>query len=127
VGKSSVLNALDVSLALKVGELSRKYDRGNHTTNFAVLVKTAGGLSIVDTPGIRELTIADVLPEELAYRFREFEAASSSCEVPVCKHDEEPGCAVRAAVESGEIHPDRYESYLRVLSELRDSRRSRYG
>jgi ribosome biogenesis GTPase len=127
VGKSSVLNALDPSLGLKVGEVSQKYNRGSHTTNFAVLLRLAGGLSIIDTPGIRELELADVLPEELAYRFREFGRFSESCEVPVCPHDGEPGCAVRAAVEAGEIHPDRYESYLRILSELRESRRVQYG
>ena len=127
VGKSSILNAMDPSLSLKVGEVSQKYDRGSHTTNYAVMARTAEGLSIIDTPGIRELVLADVLPDELAYRFREFEAPAGSCQVPVCKHDGEPGCAVRAAVEAGEIHPDRYESYLRMLSELRDSRRARYG
>ncbi len=127
VGKSSLLNALDPGLSLKVGEVSQKYDRGSHTTNYAILVRTAGGLSIIDTPGIRELMLADVLPDELAYRFREFEAPAASCEVPVCKHDGEPGCAVRAAVEAGEIHPDRYESYLRMLFELRETRRARYG
>jgi ribosome biogenesis GTPase len=127
VGKSSIINAFDPGLRLKVGEVSQKYDRGSHTTNHAALLKTAGGLSVIDTPGIRELMLADILPDELAYRFKEFERPAGSCEVPVCKHDGEPGCAVRAAVEAGDVHPDRYESYLRMLSELREYRRARYG
>ncbi len=127
VGKSSLLNSLQPGLGLKVGEVSRKYDRGVHTTNFSVLMRLDNGLRVIDTPGIREMELADILPEELAYSFREFGLFSDSCEVPVCPHDGEPGCAVRAAVENGEIHPDRYESYLRILGELRDSRRSIHG
>jgi ribosome biogenesis GTPase len=125
VGKSSVLNAMDPSLGLKVGDVSHKHDRGSHTTNFSALLRLNNGLRIIDTPGIRELELADILPEELSYRFREFTAFAPSCRVPVCPHDDEPGCAVRAAVERGEIHYDRYESYVRILSELRESRRSR--
>jgi ribosome biogenesis GTPase len=127
VGKSSILNALDPSLKLKVGDVSQKHDRGSHTTNFSVLLDLGGGLRVIDTPGIRELGLADILPEELPYRYREFTAFAVACEVPVCPHNDEPGCAVRAAVERGEIHPDRYESYLRTLDELRDSRKSFYG
>jgi ribosome biogenesis GTPase len=127
VGKSSVLNALEPGLGLRTGEISSKYDRGSHTTNFSVLVRLSNGTSIIDTPGIREMEIADVLPEELAYSFREFSAFARQCAVPVCPHDDEPGCAVRAAVERGRIHHDRYESYLRILTELRESRRSAHG
>ncbi len=127
VGKSSLINSLQAGLGLKVGEVSRKYDRGVHTTNFSVLLRLDNGLRVIDTPGIREMELADILPEELAYRFREFGPFAESCEVPVCPHDGEPGCAVRAAVENGEIHYDRYESYLRILVELRDSRRLIHG
>ncbi len=127
VGKSSIINSLQPALGLKVGEVSRKYDRGVHTTNFSVLLRLDNGLRVIDTPGIREMELADILPEELAYSFREFGPFAGSCEVPVCPHDGEPGCAVRAAAENGEIHPDRYESYLRILGELRDSRRLIHG
>jgi ribosome biogenesis GTPase len=127
VGKSSILNAMNPGLNLKIGEVSQKHDRGSHTTNFSALMTLAGGLKVIDTPGIRELELSDVLPEELAYLFREFSAYASSCAVPVCPHDEEPGCAVRAAVEKGEIHPDRYESYIRTLSALRETRRRLHG
>jgi ribosome biogenesis GTPase len=127
VGKSSILNALEPGLGLRTGEISAKHDRGNHTTNFSVLLRLANGLSVIDTPGIREMEIADILPEELAYSFREFSPLAAHCEVPVCPHEEEPGCAVRRAVERGELHHDRYESYIRILLELRESRRPRHG
>jgi ribosome biogenesis GTPase len=119
VGKSSVLNALQPGLGLKVGGLSAKYDRGSHTTNYPVLISSAGGLRIIDTPGIRELELADILPEDIAFHFRDFAASLQACQTPSCLHDGEPGCAVSAAVERGEVHPDRYESYRRILSELR--------
>jgi len=120
VGKSSVLNALQPGLAQKVGVLSTKHDRGSHTTNYPALIQLDGGLRIIDTPGIRELELADVLPEDIAFHFRDFAASLRACQLPACLHDGEPGCAVLAAVERGEIHPDRYESYRRILSELRD-------
>jgi len=127
VGKSSILNSLEPGLGLRTGEISAKHDRGNHTTNFSLLVRMPDGTSIIDTPGIREMELADILPEELAYSFREFFPFAQRCAVPVCPHENEPGCAVRAAVERGELHYDRYESYLRILFELRESRRSVHG
>jgi ribosome biogenesis GTPase len=127
VGKSSVLNSFEPGLGLRTGEISAKHDRGNHTTNFSLLIRLPCGMSVIDTPGIREMEIADILPEELAYSFREFSPYADRCEVPVCPHENEPGCAVRGAVERGELHYDRYESYLRILSELRESRRSVHG
>jgi ribosome biogenesis GTPase len=119
VGKSSVLNALEPGLAQRVGGLSIKHDRGSHTTNYPVLIGLASGLRIIDTPGIRELELADIQPEDVAFHFRDFAQSVSACQVPACLHDGEPGCAVLAAVESGQIHPDRYESYLRIITELR--------
>jgi ribosome biogenesis GTPase len=119
VGKSSVLNALEPGLDLKVGRLSAKYNRGSHTTNYPVLIQSAGGLRIIDTPGIRELELADILPENVAFHFRDFAGSAGACQVPSCLHDGESGCAVAAAAARGEIHPDRYESYRRILSELK--------
>ncbi len=119
VGKSSVLNALEPGLAQRVGVLSMKHDRGSHTTNYPVLIRLASGLRIIDTPGIRELELADIQPEDVAFHFRDFAQSLSACQVPACLHDGEPGCAVLAAVQSGQIHPDRYESYLRIITELR--------
>jgi len=121
VGKSSLLNTLSPSLGLRVGDLSQKHNRGNHTTNYSILLTPAPGLRIVDTPGVRKLELAEVLPEEVGFHFREFALHSRSCSYQPCLHDDEPDCAVAAAVERGEIHPDRYESYRRILQELRET------
>jgi len=127
VGKSSVLNALSPDSGQRVGKLSQKHDRGNHTTNYSVLFLLSDGLRIVDTPGVRELELAEVLPEEVGFHFRDFAPFMQSCAYQPCLHVDEPDCAVAAAVEGGEIHPDRYESYIRIVSELQDSRRTAHG
>jgi len=120
VGKSSLLNALDPSLALKVGELCAKYGRGVHTTTLSVLLRPEGfrGL-VVDTPGFRRITLHGNDPESLASLMTDLRAAAADCAFgPSCSHNSEEGCAVRAAAEAGAIHPDRYESYLRMREEL---------
>jgi ribosome biogenesis GTPase / thiamine phosphate phosphatase len=127
VGKSSLLNALAPGSDLRVGDLSRKHNRGNHTTNYSVLLPLDSGLRIIDTPGIRELELAEVLPEEVGFHFRDFLPYMQSCSYQPCLHDDEPGCAVAAAVQRGEIHHDRYESYLRILQELRETRKAAHG
>jgi ribosome biogenesis GTPase / thiamine phosphate phosphatase len=127
VGKSSLLNALSPGLDQRVGELSQKHDRGNHTTNFSVLFTLENGGRVIDTPGVRELELADILPEEVGFHFRDFTAYSGSCGFQPCLHADEPDCAVMAAVENGHIHHDRYESYLRILAELTETRKSAHG
>jgi ribosome biogenesis GTPase len=127
VGKSSLLNALAPGIGLRVGDLSQKHDRGNHTTNYSILLPLQTGLRIIDTPGIRELELADVLPEEVGFHFRDFTPYMQSCGYQPCLHDDEPECAVAAAVQKGEIHYDRYESYLRILTELRETRKASHG
>jgi ribosome biogenesis GTPase len=127
VGKSSVLNALSPDLGQRVGKLSQKHDRGNHTTNYSVLFLLSEGLRIVDTPGVRELELAEILPEEVGFHFRDFAPFMQACAYQPCLHVDEPDCAVASAVEGGEIHPDRYESYLRIVSELQDARRTAHG
>ncbi len=127
VGKSSLLNALAPGLDLRVGSLSMKHDRGNHTTNFSILVRLDTGLRIIDTPGVRELELADVLPEEIGFHFRDFAPYMQACSYQPCLHDDEPRCAVMDAVKRGEIHHDRYESYLRILHELRETRKAEHG
>jgi ribosome biogenesis GTPase len=127
VGKSSLLNVLAPGIELRVGDLSQKHDRGNHTTNYSILLPLKNGLRIIDTPGIRELELAEVLPEEVGFHFRDFTPYMQSCGYQPCLHDGEPGCAVAAAVQKGEIHYDRYESYLRILTELRETRKASHG
>ncbi len=127
VGKSSLLNALCPGAAMRVGALSEKHDRGNHTTIVSILLEMNDGLRVIDTPGIRELELADVLPDEIGFHFRDFAPFMQACSFQPCLHDGSPQCAVAAAVDAGEIHPDRYESYLRILQELRESRKGMYG
>jgi ribosome biogenesis GTPase len=127
VGKSSLLNRLNPGLKLPVGELSSKFDRGVHTTSFARLLRLRGGCAVVDTPGVREFEVAGIRPEELWGYFPEFVEPAARCAYPACRHREEPGCAVRQEAESGRIHADRYESYLRIYEGLQEFYRDFYG
>jgi ribosome biogenesis GTPase len=127
VGKSSLLNRLDPRLDLPVGELSGKYDRGVHTTSFARLLPMARGYRVVDTPGVREFEMAGIRPEQLWGYLPEFAEPAGLCGYSACRHRDEPGCAVRQAVAHGQIHPDRYESYLRMYYDLEVFYRDFYG
>jgi ribosome biogenesis GTPase / thiamine phosphate phosphatase len=127
VGKSSLLNAISPGLGQRTGVISQKHDRGNHTTNFSSMFAVDERTRIIDTPGIRELVISEVLPEEVGFHFRDFAPFMQSCAFQPCLHLDEPQCAVMAAVEREDIHPDRYESYLRILSDLQETRRTAHG
>ncbi len=124
VGKSSILNALEAGLGLKVGEVCEKYERGRHTTVSSILAYLKDGRTrVIDTPGFRRLAVRGIAPVSLGACFPEIRAAQAGCTLgPRCKHVDEPGCAVLAAVEAGSIHDDRYESYARILAELEDTR-----
>ena len=119
VGKSSLLNALSPDLGLETGMLSKKYDRGSHTTCYAVMLEREE-FTVIDTPGIREIDICGIEAMDLGHYFREFEPFLNDCGFSPCLHDHEPGCRVKKAVEEGVIHPDRYESYLRTLQQLKE-------
>lgn len=118
VGKSSLLNAIEPGLGLRVGEVSEKTRKGRHTTRVAELLPVAGGF-VVDTPGIREFGIWEMAPEELSGYFVEMREVLGECRFQPCTHEHEPGCAVQAAVEHDEIAPERYLSYLNILESLR--------
>lgn len=118
VGKSSLLNTVDPELELRTGGISEKSRKGRHTTTFAELHRVAGGY-VVDTPGIREFGVRDMEPEELSGYFVEFREHLGECHFQPCTHDHEPGCAVKAAMDDGEISPERYLSYLNILESLR--------
>jgi len=124
VGKSSLLNALEAGLGLKVGEVCEKYERGRHTTVAAVLSILADGVTrVIDTPGFRRLAVRGIDPRTLGACFPEIRRLAGRCALgPRCSHLDEPGCAVARAVEAGDIHEDRYESYARILAELEDTR-----
>jgi ribosome biogenesis GTPase / thiamine phosphate phosphatase len=120
VGKSSLLNALQPGLGQRVREVGRKWMRhGRHTTTCMEMFALDCGGYIIDTPGIRELGLWDIHPDELAGMFREMQPFVGSCRFRWdCSHNEEPGCAIRKAVMAGVISPRRYKSYLRLMEEL---------
>lgn len=119
VGKSSLLNALQPGLGLRVGELSRTVERGRHTTVTASLHPLDAGGYVVDTPGLGQLQFWEVGRHELAWCFPEFRAHTAVCKFGDCTHTNEPECGVISAVERGEIPAWRYESYQRILEEQR--------
>ncbi len=125
VGKSSLLNVLFPGIELKVGGISVKYKRGRHTTNFAQLIYS-GETGIVDTPGVREIEIFGIDPGELQFRFPEMVPLIGKCRYPSCLHMEEPRCSVKEAVETGSIHRDRYESYMRILKGILENGQKNY-
>ena len=114
VGKSSLLNAIQPGLGLAVRDVNQQRDRGRHTTNVREMFPLADGGYAADLPGLRSLALWDTQPEELDGYFPELRSLVSSCQFNNCSHRSEPGCAVIAAVKSGTIDPQRYESYLRL-------------
>ena len=117
VGKSSILNALCPELKLAVGEVSEKLGRGRHTTRHIELYCLGNGTFVADTPGFSSFDTERmdlVLKDQLQYAFSDFAPYLGKCQFQDCAHLKEPGCAVRAALERGEIEPTRYESYKRL-------------
>lgn len=120
VGKSTLINTIQPGLGLKTDEISDYSGKGQHTTTFAEMFPLAMGGFIIDTPGIKMLSYNNLEPLDVAHNFREFFELSSLCRYPNCLHKEEPGCAVKAAVEEGSVSPLRYEHYLQIMSEVED-------
>ena len=117
VGKSSLLNAIYPDLDIHVGDLREVLGKGRHTTRAARMYALPLGTTtfVADTPGIRELGLYDIDPQDLGFYFVEFVPFIHDCRFPNCTHDHEPDCAVRDAVQRGDIAPGRYDSYLRLL------------
>jgi ribosome biogenesis GTPase / thiamine phosphate phosphatase len=120
VGKSSLMNALYPGLDLRVSEISESVNKGRHTTvgGYAHPLPDAAGGFVVDTPGLREVGLWSLPPEDLAAFFREFRPFIPACRFADCQHGAEPDCAVRTAVEQGQVSAARYESYRKLRSEL---------
>ncbi|MBN2148613.1 MAG: ribosome small subunit-dependent GTPase A [Anaerolineales bacterium] len=114
VGKSSLLNALQPGLGLVVRDVSRATEKGRHTTVVRQMFPLAVGGYVADTPGLKALALWDITAEELDGYFPELRDLVAQCQFSNCTHVHEPGCAVREAVESGRVHPQRYESYVRM-------------
>jgi ribosome biogenesis GTPase / thiamine phosphate phosphatase len=116
VGKSSLLNAIEPGLALRVQSVSEETQKGRHTTTTAELLPLTIGGFVVDTPGIRQFQLWDVIPEEVAGYFRDLRPYVSKCRFPDCTHTHEDDCAVKDAVADGWIDARRYESYVQIQS-----------
>ncbi|MDQ0285773.1 ribosome biogenesis GTPase [Desulfofundulus luciae] len=123
VGKSSLLNAMVPGLNLKTGEISRKLGRGRHTTRHVELLCLPGGGLVADTPGFSSLYLPEMKREELGEFYPEFVARRDDCRFTGCLHFQEPDCAVKRAVEKGEISAFRYENYLQLLQEVMELER----
>lgn len=126
VGKSSLLNALQPGLGLRVKGVSDATGKGMHTTRHTELIPFEAGGYVADTPGIRTLALFDIEPQELDGYFREIAPLVGSCQFSDCTHNREPKCAVRAAVGDGRVSPERYESYLRLREELQQLEDEKY-
>lgn len=111
VGKSSLLNAVQPGLGLRVSEIRQGTRKGKHTTVERTLLKLEFGGYVADTPGLKALALWDIEPEEIDGYFPEMRHLVSKCKFGDCSHFDEPGCAIRAALGEGRIHPARYESY----------------
>ena len=117
VGKSALVKALDPSLDVRIGAISDYHEKGKHTTTFAEMHHLDFGAWIVDTPGIKEFVLYDLEKETLAQRFPEMRNLMSECRFANCTHTHEPGCAVKAAVENGDIAYWRYVNYIRMMTD----------
>lgn len=122
VGKSTLINAIQPGLDLKTGEISEAHSQGKHTTTFSEMFELDFGGYIIDTPGIRGFGTIDMEKEEMSHFFPEIFETSQECQFNNCSHIHEPKCAVKAAVEAGEISITRYESYLGMVMEDEDSK-----
>ena len=123
VGKSSLINQLQSGVKMETGSISRKIERGKHTTRHSELIVLEEGSYIMDTPGFSSLYVGDIEKEELKYCFPEFSAYEGKCRFNGCSHTHEPGCAVQEAVEEGKIHRMRYEDYTFLYRELQEKKR----
>lgn len=121
VGKSALLNAIEPSLNLRMGEVSEWSEKGKHTTTFAeIFPLPSSDAFLIDTPGIKEFGMVDIKPEELGHFFPEIRSRLHGCRFNTCTHTHEPGCAVKQAVDDGSISDERYTNYLGILSQIQE-------
>ncbi|MGI6587605.1 MAG: ribosome small subunit-dependent GTPase A [Peptococcia bacterium] len=119
VGKSSLMNSLEKQFSLLTGEVSKKVNRGRHTTRHVELLPLSGGGLLADTPGFSRLYLPRAIKrEDLSSYYPDFLLYQDSCKFKTCLHREEPGCGVRAAVEQGLLDEGRYKRYLKILTEV---------
>ncbi len=121
VGKTSLIQKIEPGLDLKTGPTSKKTGKGRHTTTYVELYPLSFGGYIIDTPGIRELGLWDIYRSELKQYFVDFRPYEEHCQFADCNHIQEPGCAVKEAVEKGEIFAERYDNYVNIYLSLRSA------
>lgn len=126
VGKSSLINCLQEQVSMETGSISKKIERGKHTTRHSELIPVEKDTYIMDTPGFSSLYTNDFEKEDLKYYFPEFEPYQDTCKYQGCNHISEPGCSVKDAVDEGKIHIIRYENYVEMYKELEQKEKRRY-
>lgn len=123
VGKSSLINLLAPEACMETGEISKKIERGRHTTRHAELIQLKGDGYIMDTPGFSSLYLPEMEKEELQDCYPEFAAFEPYCRFQGCSHISEPDCGVKEALSERKIHPVRYENYCQLYGELKDRKK----
>lgn len=118
VGKSSLLNVIMPGMNRKVQDVSGWSGKGQHTTTFAEMFDLPGGGQIIDTPGMREFGLVDIEKQEVSHYFPEMRDRLNDCQFNNCLHVNEPGCAIKKAVINGDIHEDRYVSYVNIIESI---------
>jgi len=118
VGKTSLINCLDPTLDLSVGDISSYSEKGKHTTTYARLLTLGDETYLVDTPGIKEFGLVNIEPYELSIYYPEMREPARHCKFSTCTHNHEPKCGVIDAFEQGKIDPERYNSYLNMLEAI---------
>ncbi len=121
VGKSTFINTVFPELNLRTQEVSGWSGKGLHTTTFAEMFDLPGGGQIIDTPGVREFGLVDIPKQELSHYFPEMKQLINACQFNNCMHINEPGCAVKKAVNAGTVSVDRYASYLTILDTMEEN------
>lgn len=126
VGKSSLTNRMQGEILMETGEISRKLKRGKHTTRHSQLIPLGKDTFLCDTPGFTSLYVEEMEKEELRFYFPELAPYEGRCRFQGCVHVREPGCAVKEALEAGEISRQRYDSYVEFYEELKEKEARRY-
>jgi ribosome biogenesis GTPase len=120
VGKSALINHIEPGLDIKTMPISKMHKKGVHTTTFATMYRLSFGGFIIDTPGIKEFGLYELDPRTLAERYPEMRELMHLCKYTNCTHMHEPGCAVKKAVKEGHLSKQRYEGYLRIMSDIKN-------
>ena len=123
VGKSSLINCLQPGRQMETGAISKKIERGKHTTRHSEIIPVCGNTYIMDTPGFSTLNIPGVQKEDLQQYYREFARYEPYCRFQGCSHIGEPDCGVKEALEAGKISPLRYENYRLLYEELKNMKK----